>query len=205
MKIRLSGVAAAGALTISTLVGASAQAGYVVTLEEVGSDVVATGSGPIDLTGLSLFAPAPFVADIYPSLSHIVTGPAGVNTVSIYTFISGPSSFGGGNSANVSSGSGDSVGVDFGTQLLVPVGYISGSPLSSTATWDNQTFATLGLTPDVYEWTWGTGANQNFTLDIIVTPPPAVPEPSTWAMMGLGFAGVGALAYRGRRKATVAA
>ena len=33
----------------------------------------------------------------------------------------------------------------------------------------------------------------------------AVPEPSTWAMMGLGFAGIGALAYRARRKATVAA
>jgi hypothetical protein len=33
----------------------------------------------------------------------------------------------------------------------------------------------------------------------------AVPEPATWAMMGLGFAGIGALAYRGRRKATVAA
>jgi hypothetical protein len=29
---------------------------------------------------------------------------------------------------------------------------------------------------------------------------PAVPEPSTWAMMILGFAGVGALAYRRRRK-----
>ena len=33
----------------------------------------------------------------------------------------------------------------------------------------------------------------------------AVPEPATWAMMGLGFAGIGALAYRARRKATVAA
>ena len=29
---------------------------------------------------------------------------------------------------------------------------------------------------------------------------PAVPEPSTWAMMIVGFAGVGALAYRRRRK-----
>ena len=33
----------------------------------------------------------------------------------------------------------------------------------------------------------------------------AAPEPATWAMMGLGFAGIGALAYRARRKAAVAA
>ncbi|HST29323.1 MAG TPA: hypothetical protein VLK27_00620 [Chthoniobacterales bacterium] len=30
-----------------------AQAGYIVTLQQLGPDVVATGSGPIDLTGLS--------------------------------------------------------------------------------------------------------------------------------------------------------
>lgn len=30
------------------------QAGYVVTLLQVGPNVVATGSGPIDLTGLSI-------------------------------------------------------------------------------------------------------------------------------------------------------
>jgi hypothetical protein len=30
-----------------------------------------------------------------------------------------------------------------------------------------------------------------------------VPEPSTWAMMILGFAGVGAMAYRRSRKGTI--
>jgi hypothetical protein len=36
-------------------------------------------------------------------------------------------------------------------------------------------------------------------------PPPiaSVPEPSTWAMMILGFLGVGALAYRQRKAAAV--
>jgi PEP-CTERM motif-containing protein len=33
----------------------------------------------------------------------------------------------------------------------------------------------------------------------------AVPEPPTWAMMILGFAGFGALAYRRRRKGFAAA
>ena len=38
-----------------------------------------------------------------------------------------------------------------------------------------------------------------------ITEAAAVPEPTTWVMMGLGFAGIGALAYRARRKAAVAA
>ncbi len=45
----------------------------------------------------------------------------------------------------------------------------------------------------------GRGANQNFTLDIVAG---AVPEPSTWAMALLGFAGLG---YAGYRKAGQAA
>ena len=36
-------------------------------------------------------------------------------------------------------------------------------------------------------------------------PPPAVPEPATWAMMILGFAGVGFLTYRRRKQTAVAA
>ena len=35
----------------------------------------------------------------------------------------------------------------------------------------------------------------------IGTPPPAVPEPSTWAMMALGFAGLGFAGYRSRKAA----
>jgi hypothetical protein len=37
------------------------------------------------------------------------------------------------------------------------------------------------------------GIQQNFT-----PPPPGTPEPATWAMMLLGFAGMGFLAYRKR-------
>jgi hypothetical protein len=49
--------ASAAALGMSVLIGCGvappAQAGYVVMLTQEGGDVVATGSGPIDLTGLS--------------------------------------------------------------------------------------------------------------------------------------------------------
>jgi hypothetical protein len=71
---------------------------------------------------------------------------------------------------------------------------MSGAPLSDTATYDNQTFSSLGVNPGVYERTWGSGTNQNFTLDI-------VPEPSTWAMLLVGFGLLGLLGYRKTRNA----
>jgi hypothetical protein len=35
------------------------------------------------------------------------------------------------------------------------------------ATWDNQSFDSLGVTPGTCEWTWGTAPNQNFTLNAV--------------------------------------
>ena len=54
MTMRATHLATAAILALGAFAAPSAQAGYVVTLEEVGSNVVATGSGPIDLTGLNL-------------------------------------------------------------------------------------------------------------------------------------------------------
>ena len=79
--------------------------------------------------------------------------------------------------------------------LAVPQATSPTAPCRTPRTYDNQTFSSLGVTPGAYEWTWGSGANQNFTLDIGT----AVPEPSTWAMMLPGFAGLGFAGYRASR------
>jgi PEP-CTERM motif len=39
------------------------------------------------------------------------------------------------------------------------------------------------------------------TFTNVTLTPPAVPEPSTWVMMALGFAGLGLLGYRKTRSA----
>ncbi len=48
----------------------------------------------------------------------------------------------------------------------------------------------------VVEMTWSGGAD----FQLVNVAVPAVPEPSTWAMMLLGFAGIGFIAYRRRNR-----
>ena len=87
----------------------------------------------------------------------------------------GPTNFGSGLATSASSGSGDLVGINLfdvldgiGNGLLfLPQGYVSGAALSDSMTFNNATFASLGVMPGTYVWTWGTGLqNQNFTLII---------------------------------------
>jgi hypothetical protein len=149
-----------------------AQAGYTVTLQQVGPDVVATGSGAIDLTGLNFLLSRPIEPGIQPSGGafsdgSIVTGPTPTTMVDSYYFaLSGPTNFGSPVGTLASSGSGNKVGIGGGHSLHVPRGYVSGTFLSDSATYSGETLASLGVTPGTYVWTWGTGANQNFTLQI---------------------------------------
>jgi hypothetical protein len=86
------------------------------------------------------------------------------------------------------------------TTLIFPAGYMSGAALSDSSTYLGATISSLGLTPGAYVINWGSGDHAD-TLTVDVAGPPAVPEPSTWAMMALGFAGLGFLGYRKTRGA----
>ena len=144
-----------------------ARADYIVTLLQVGPNAVATGSGAINLTGLSVGDPGVTIdAQIRANLGFIATGPNGVN-VNFFGGATGPTSFGSGfNYIAANSGSGDQIAI-FGSGFIgLPEGYMSNSLLSSSATWSGATFASLGVTPGTYVWSWGTGANQSFTLQI---------------------------------------
>jgi hypothetical protein len=175
----------------------AAEAGYTVTLQEVGPNVVATGSGAIDLTGLTFGSSTSVSPAMTPEYllegCNIYTGLPFSSVDSYGAGLNGPTSFGKNQIflRAASSGSGDMVGIvavatifGKGMEVIVPSGYVSGTALSDSATYSGQTFATLGATPGTYVWTWGAGANQNFTLQI--GPPTNITNISTRAFVQTG-------------------
>jgi PEP-CTERM motif-containing protein len=193
------------ALILASLIGTTAdpaQAAYIITFSETGNDVTASGSGAIDLAGLTFITSGATLSEVAPTFATEATGAAG--DVDEYLGVSGPFSFGPGVFTSATTGNGDLVGVQVLRAdppegfIFVPMGYASGAPLSDTATYAGQSFATLGLTPGVYLYTFGSGTDaDSFTIKVGAP----VPEPSTWAMMLLGFAGLGVVGYRQTRRA----
>ena len=111
---RMGGATALGVavLTGYGLSAPPARAGYVVDLTQQGSNVVATGSGAIDLTGLLFDASGTTDAALFPLDGQIETGPAfpASSAVALYLGVStAPPSFGSGGFTEASSGSGDLV------------------------------------------------------------------------------------------------
>jgi hypothetical protein len=99
-------------------------------------------------------------------------------------FTSTPTNFGTGSGISASSGSGDVVGVIFQGSppyyLVVPHGYTSGSPISSTQTFNNQSFSSLGLTQGTYTYVWSTDS-LNVVVGSGISPAPSpapTPAPS---------------------------
>lgn len=90
----------------------------------------------------------------------------------------------------------DGTGADLGFPgLWVPTGYASGASLANSTTWDSATFASIGVTPGTYVWTWGSNADQSFTLVAMV------PEPAAIGMFGFGVLLIGAFVGLRRRVA----
>jgi hypothetical protein len=179
----------------SGLVITPAKASFIMTLAQSGSNVVGTGSGTIDLFALTS---ANFVGT-----EPAVSGPQGFAalgpeaTTAAFTAVSGPSSFGSSGFFAASTGSGDTVGISvsgvISDVLFLPDNYVSGASLSDSATWDNATIASLGLTPGTYTWTWGSGASaDSFTVQIDAS----TPEPGSVALLGAGFVGLAVLRRR---------
>src|SRR6266403_347709 len=98
-----------------------AQAGYTVTLQQVGPDVVATGSGSIDLTGLTFFNSSSLSPAIHPFKylgGCVICGSAFINTGPTSSRVDSYSNpggliggFGSGGTTVANSGSGNMVGI----------------------------------------------------------------------------------------------
>ena len=141
--------------------------GLVVTILEVGSDVIMSGSGSLNLTGL-IEGSVQTAGGINGTLGYWVIGQSNLffarkffgNNLNVY-----PNSFGSGYTAPTSY-SGQTFGIQdgsLGKDIILPIGYTSGSPLSGTATFANKTISGMGLTPGTYLYDWG---SDSITLQI---------------------------------------
>lgn len=194
--------AVSGMALFGAFASTSANAAYVVIFQEVGPNVEAVGGGSLNLTALQLFDMTSDNAFVFGQGAAELTGPETLTPIDVYVGISGPLSLGPGSSSfGATSGSGGLVGAS-GTDfdLTVPRDYVSGTLLSDESLYANQSFASLGLTPAAYVYKWGSGGTAD-SLTVVVGD---VPEPSTWALMLLGFAGLGYVGHRASRKGAVA-
>jgi hypothetical protein len=183
------------ALAAFALTTSSANAEFIITIQEQGPDVKVTGSGTIDTFALTPFpTTAVQPAQLTPNVGSLSVGVGNAATLESFTGFSGPSNFGPGLTHISDSATGDYVAliIDLPNVLTIPTTSPAGSPLSDAATYNNSTLSSLGLTPGTYDWTWGSGAHAD-SLELRIEQP--VPEPSTLVMSSilLGVFGVGGL------------
>ena len=157
------------------LYGSISQAAVTINVVESGGDVIGTSSGSINLAALS----GPIATfqntgeidgtETQTGLSKIVVGPS--STADLWLGAVAPAIFStGGSFADSFDGGSISVGAirtASNIGIYVPLGYVSGTPVDGTSTWTGHTFATLGLIPGTYVFTWGSDATaDSITINI---------------------------------------
>ena len=166
----------------------SARAAFVFTMQEAGGDVSVDGSGSINTGGVQLFS-STASPEVVASIAFLSGGPPGQQNIRYFTSVTGPTAFGPGMAHTPTSTSGDVVTItaDLGGlhqgifAVAVPSGYVSNASLSNAMTFVGETFASLGVTPGTYVWTWGDVADGTYdTLTVQIGP---IPEPATMAML----------------------
>ena len=133
-----------------------------------------SGSGTLNINDLTLVAGATGPmggAGIGINSATFVLGENGGYFDQYSGILTNPSNFGTGGGLGASTASGDIVGVVYEGGppylLVVPTGYTSGSYLTSSQTFNSQTFTSLGLVAGTYSYTWGTGSNAEI-LSVVV-------------------------------------
>jgi hypothetical protein len=194
-------------LIIALAFASSAQGAVVINAVETGGNVVFTGTGSLSTLAWTPQGISADFAFIDPGKILLVG-----ETPSVASFrfrepdnFVGPTDFGLDLQTFADSGSGgnadgsiegDIFGLFFDSkQLVVPGGYVQGTALSGTSTYNGLTFAALGMNVGSYTWSWGSGNTaDSLTLNVGAVPVPA----AVWLF---GTALVGLVGFSKRKKA----
>jgi hypothetical protein len=141
--------------------------GLFFTMQEVGPDVVLSGTGTADLASLTLDGPYSHGGTfITPNQGFFAVGTMASNGYYSGATLSSPVLFGSGSITNADLSTGDVFGLNGFGAVSVPAGY-SGGLLNGTATFTGTTFATLGVTvpggPYLIQW-GASGVSETITL-----------------------------------------
>lgn len=190
---------AAGALV--ALAGSPpAQATMLLKLEEIGGNVVVTGSGSVNLDGLTFDRSSDTFTNVLTSI-QVYAGPNSFDdgSVDIYSGLTGspsigsdplvsenPTSFSGSNLFGLVSNDQSNSDGSGKALLVLPRGYVSGTDLGeSSSTFSDTSFSKLGLSAGTSTYSWSSGGTtQNVRVQVGSTP---VPAPFCLAGAGAAF------------------
>jgi hypothetical protein len=152
---------------------------FNVSVSQVGPDVVWSGSGSFNLTSLTLNENIPGITGGFNrDFAQFIVGPTSPSAGTTYSgssFTTFPTSFGSGSGFPPSSSSGSLFGVVQTTgpsgprEVVVPQGYVSGTVISGSMTYNTQTIAGMGLSGGTYTWAWGSGGSAS-SIVMTITP-----------------------------------
>ena len=173
------------ALTLFLQFGASrANASVINYIYQSGSNVISSYSGSINTAALTAGGNGNCGPNISPVNAFECFDPSSALSVPLFSGFTGPSSFGPGSGAAASSQSGNPFAINGSGHILsVYSGYVSGTAISGSLTWDGTTLSGLGLTPGAYTYNWGSGVTaDSIVVNVGVAP---VPEPASLGLMSL--------------------
>lgn len=150
-----------------------ARAAFTMYLYESGGNVVASGSGSLNTSGAGCGPTGTQVIKPSPGGMLYTGGTLGSNAICKIYSLSGPATFGTGETlVSANSSSGTYVAIGF-LSLGVASTYVSGTQITSGAVFNGKTLAGLGVTCGTYVWTWGSGTDaDSYTLEACTAPPP---------------------------------
>jgi hypothetical protein len=175
--------ASVAAMAVSGL----AQAAVTITISQDGANVVALATGTFDRSGLNPFATQTDTVNAVQANRGLI-GFGTDGPMDMYTSTGTPFSLGSGTFTPVSSSTGSDLQI-FGVDQVFDIDkrYVNNSVLSSSATWLNASFLSLGLLVGTHSTSVGSNL-----ITVTVSPiASTAPEPATWAMMLVGFGAIG--------------